>query len=149
MSTSLVQQISTAIHENERIPEECIAYFEQRTLDEFYDFVMSEFRASKESTGLTKATLAKRIGRGPEQVNRLLAYPGNWTIHTVVRLLLGIAGKEAILNSSSIFNRPPSNMRMEDVLDDDAIQKIDLRDKLPIYPGTSNLVSVTSLNPRS
>jgi len=129
MSTSLVKQISTAIHDNERIPEECIAYIEQRTIDEFYDFVMTEFKASKESVGLTKAMLAKRIGRGPEQVNRLLADPGNWTIHIVARLLLGIAGKEAILNSSSIFNRPSSNMRMEDILDENAIQKVDLGER--------------------
>ncbi|MEC7593676.1 MAG: hypothetical protein VYA64_09600, partial [Pseudomonadota bacterium] len=51
----------------------------------------AEFRKS----GLTQAELARRMGRRPEVVSRMLGAPGNWRLDTVSDLLFAISGAEA------------------------------------------------------
>jgi len=53
-----------------------------------YDVVIKDFKQS----GLSKADLAKRMGRAPEVVGRLLARPGNWEADTYADLLFCISG---------------------------------------------------------
>lgn len=118
MSVSLEKQILTAIQKQERIPESVIAYLEQRALNEFHDYVLTLFKEERNRSSLTKAKLARRIGRGPEQINRLLANPSNWTIATVARLLAGIAAHEAKLTSDPICGRVPQNSHMGALLDE-------------------------------
>ena len=107
------------VHSGEPIPPEKLAYFEQRALNGFYDYVMTRFLEEKERSQLTKAKLAERIGRGPDQINRWLASPTNWTIATVARLLVGIAGEEPVLSSESLLGRVPTNEYWESVLGED------------------------------
>lgn len=73
-----------------RVAPPVLSYFEGRNRYKVYDLVMDEFMAS----GLTKATLARRLGKRPEQINRLLKSPGNWTLDTVSNLLFAIRGGE-------------------------------------------------------
>lgn len=103
----------------EHIPEHKIAYLEQRALNSFYDFVLKKFEDERLNSNLTKAKLAFRIGRGPDQVNRWLASPSNWTIGTLARLLVGIAGEEPTPQSKSLSGRPPQNTHTMSLLDDD------------------------------
>ena len=56
-----------------------------------FDLVHAEFRKS----GLTQAELARRMGRRPEVVSRMLGAPGNWRLDTVSDLLFAISGAEA------------------------------------------------------
>ncbi len=72
------------------IPAGTLAYFRARNRNRLYDLVMQEFVAS----GITRATLARRLKRRPEVVSRLLGAPGNWTLDTVSDLLFAIDGGE-------------------------------------------------------
>jgi hypothetical protein len=69
---------------------------------------LSKFEAAREE-GLTKNALAKRIGRDPAQVHRLLATPNNLTIDSVAVLLAGIAAEELLPYSKSLLDRPARN----------------------------------------
>jgi len=89
------------------------AYFQARTRNKLYDFVLRRFLAEKRN-GLTKAVLARRIGRKPEAITRLLGAPGNWTIDTVCDLLLGISGEELLPDARSPLDGPIRNITAVD-----------------------------------
>jgi transcriptional regulator with XRE-family HTH domain len=127
------------IESGEPIPEANLAYLEQRALNHFYDYVIGRFLERSQANGLTKAKLAKRIGRGQDQVNRLLASPGNWTIGTVARLLAGIAGEEPILVSESLIGRPARNSTVLDSLEDVEIET----NHISKTANSSNTISMT------
>lgn len=95
------------------IPEEKLAYFEQRAMNNFYAFVLRKFIAS----GVKKSELSSRVSISPSQLTRYLASPSNWTIATVQRLLIGICGEEVFLSSEPLIGRPPQNHTMVDLLD--------------------------------
>ena len=67
-----------------------LAYFRQRQHDRLFDLEHAEFRKS----GLTQAELARRMGRRPKVVSRMLGAPGNWRLDTVSDLLFAISGAE-------------------------------------------------------
>ena len=109
-STSFLHEVESG----EPIPAGKMAYFEQRALNNFYAFVVGKFLKS----GLRKSDLARRINLSQPQLNRYLASPGNWTVATIQRLLVGIAGEEAFLDSTPFSGRTPKNLSMIDLLDD-------------------------------
>jgi hypothetical protein len=82
------------------------AYFRARLKNRLYDLVLTKFAAQ---SGLTRAILARRMGKKPEVVSRLLGAPGNWTLDTVSDLLLAIAGEELDATSTNPQSRPPRN----------------------------------------
>ena len=73
---------------DERIPERTLGYVSQYTKDAMFDFVTTAFIES----GLSKSSLAKRLGKDPAQLTRILHQPGNWTIETCAELLFAING---------------------------------------------------------
>jgi hypothetical protein len=89
MTTSQTQSFLTEILEGERIPVGKLEYFRARLQSRLHQLVLAEF-LRQEDRGLHQAELARRIGRKPEVVNRLLGAPGNWTLNTVSDLLLGM-----------------------------------------------------------
>ena len=103
--TSLLSEISEGAPE----PREKLAYFQARLQARLYDFVMSRFEDVAEQDGLTRAELARRIGRKPEIITRLFSSPGNWRLATVSDLLIGIAGEELEMGSASVLNRGRRN----------------------------------------
>jgi hypothetical protein len=88
-----------------RIPLETQLYFRARNKNRAYDAVIREFLKS----GLSQATLARRLGKRPEIISRLLGAPGNWTLDTVSDLLLAISGSEVKYEISSPFERRKRN----------------------------------------
>jgi hypothetical protein len=93
-----------------------LAYLAARAQNRYHDYVLRRFLAAQEEEGLTKAELARRIGKRPELITRLLAAPGNWTFDTVARLLAGIAGEELIPHSERLLGRPQRNHTQPDHL---------------------------------
>lgn len=87
------------------------AYLGRRAQNKYYDYVMTRFRQS----GMTQADLARRIGKGTDRVNRLLANPGNWTVETAAVLLAGICGEELLPHSLPFAGRAKRNMRQFDI----------------------------------
>jgi hypothetical protein len=74
-----------------------------------YELVVSEFLKKERAGELSRADLARRIGRKPEQITRWLGAPGNWTIETVSDLLLAISKAELNFELSPLENRAPRN----------------------------------------
>lgn len=70
------------------VSERALGYVSASLRLEMYQLVLTAFREAK----ISQSTLAKRLGKRPEQVSRLLSGPGNWTIDTVAQLLFAIDG---------------------------------------------------------
>lgn len=87
------------------IPLGTRAYIGQRARNNYYDFVMEKYRESK----LSQAMLARRTGKHPAQINRMLANPSNWTIETVAILLAAICAEELIPSSTPFAGRARRN----------------------------------------
>lgn len=85
------------------IPPGKRAYFQERLRNRIYNLILEEFINKSENGNLTQKTLAWRIGKEPDQLNRWLSSPGNWTIDIISDLLLGISGSELELSIKSVY----------------------------------------------
>ena len=90
-------------------------YFEQRLRNKFHSFLLDKFGEAQEA-GLTKAELARRIGKTPDVINRWLGAPSNLTLDTVCDLLLGISGEELFPRTTSPFEYNKTNYSLFDDL---------------------------------
>jgi hypothetical protein len=122
MSTSRKKPLLSEIKSGDPLPPHTLAYFQERLKNRIFNYVLGKFLEA-EREGLTKAELARRIGKRPEIVTRLLGAPGNWTLDTVSDLLLGIAAEELEPETRSLLNRPRRNY-----------EGIDWEAKLPLKP---------------
>jgi len=91
----------------EKIPLGTIGYFEARNKGLAHDLVISEFLES----GITQAELARRLGKTPAQVNRLLGAPGNWTLDTFSVVLFAISGAQPKYSLAYPLKEHPRNYR--------------------------------------
>lgn len=78
------------------IPEDKLAYFRRRLANNVYAIVVNEFLRQEERDGLTRAKLARRIRRRPEQITKWFSSSSNWTIETLSDLLLGMKCEPSI-----------------------------------------------------
>jgi hypothetical protein len=95
-------------HAGPPIPMGKRAYFQQRLRIRVFNFLLEKF-VQAQKKGLNKNILAKRIGRPPEVINRWLGTPSNLTLDSISDLLLGIAGEELELGSSSPLGKVANN----------------------------------------
>lgn len=111
MTTSSTSQTSflSEIVSGQAIPLGKLAYFRERFRDRLYELVVSEFLRKEKAGELSRADLARRIGRKPEQITRWLGAPGNWTLETVSDLLLGITKAELDFKLAPLENRIKRN----------------------------------------
>ena len=105
--TQLLNEIAVG-PDGPTIPESKRVYFQERCRARLFDFIIGRF-LSGQKDGLTKAKLARRIGKPPEVINRWLGAPSNLTIDSLSDLLLGIGAEEPEFTSSSVLNRTPTN----------------------------------------
>jgi hypothetical protein len=96
-----LEQFSFAFDDSGTIKGTERAYFSQRLRNRVRGVLLERFFEAQ-TAGLTKAELARRIGRPPEMVHRWLAAPRNLTLDTVCELLLGISGEEFMLTTAPI-----------------------------------------------
>lgn len=110
MRTSQMQFLSEmkAGHDGPTIPEPTRVYFQERLKNRFFEFLLNRF-LEQQKFGLTKAKLARRIGRTPDVINRWLSAPSNLTLETASDLLLGINSEELEMDASSLLNRSATN----------------------------------------
>ena len=101
---------------DEAIPNVTLAYFQARHRSRIYEAILREFLKS----GITQASLARRMGKRPEQVNRMLGAPGNWTLDTVSDLLFAISGAEPVYGVRYPLWEPPRNFRQPEWLSQEA-----------------------------
>jgi hypothetical protein len=108
VATSQKKSVLSQIESDDIIPAGTMAYLCERARNNFFDYVLAKFRLA-EANGLTKAKLARRIGKTPDRVSHLLGSPGNWTIDTGAELLVGICREELIPASEPFIGRKPKN----------------------------------------
>jgi hypothetical protein len=71
------------------------AYFQERLKARVYELIVNSFLNQCEAnSSLTQASIARRLEKRPEQINRWLSGPSNLTLETVSDLVLGICGGE-------------------------------------------------------
>jgi hypothetical protein len=95
-----------------RVPDTTLVYFRERNRLRVFELVLSEFVSS----GIPQACLARRTGRRPEVVNRILSAPGNLTLDTVSDFLFAISGAEPSYGVQYPLDRPPRNYNEPDWL---------------------------------
>jgi hypothetical protein len=103
--TQLLSEIAAG-HDGPMIPESKRVYFQERFRGRIFDFLVGRF-VREQKNGLTKAVLARRIGKPPEMINRWLGMPSNLTLDTMSDLLLGICAEELTPKSEPILDRSP------------------------------------------
>ncbi len=98
MTTSQTRSFLIEVVEGSPIPVGKLEYFRARLQSRLHQLVLNEWLC-QEDQGLTQAELARRIGRKPEVINRLLGAPGNWTVNTVSDLLIGMGAEPEFIVS--------------------------------------------------
>lgn len=98
MTTSQTTPFLSEILQGGRISERKLAYFRARFKNRLHELVLSTFLGLEKQQAISRASLAKRLARKPEQITRWLGAPGNWELDTVSDLLLGM-GYEARLSA--------------------------------------------------
>jgi len=124
-------------HDGPQIPNAKLAYFRERLRGRVFEFILLKFLAEQEN-GLTKAKLARRIGKTSDIINRWLGSPSNLTIDTISDLLIGIAAEEPELSSRTLLNRPLVNYSHLDDLPSSA------EDSSPIRQESSEATALAS-----
>ena len=104
MTTSLVPSLRE-IAEGTKIPKATLLFFRERLKLELHQALLREFVRQERAGLVTRKKLAERIGKHPEQITRLLASPGNWTLGTLSDLFLGM-GTEPTFGSRRIVQHP-------------------------------------------
>jgi hypothetical protein len=110
--TQLLNEIAAG-HDGPVIPESKRVYFQERFRGRIFDFLLNRF-AREQRNGLTKAKLARRVGKPPEVINRWLGAPSNLTSDSICDLLLGICGEEMETTGVSLLNRESVIVKVSD-----------------------------------
>jgi hypothetical protein len=90
MTTSQPNAFLSEILSGQPIPAGKLAYFRGRLSHRIHELVLDEFARLEEEGKITRAGLARRINRKPEQITRWLGMAGNLETDTVSDLLLGM-----------------------------------------------------------
>jgi hypothetical protein len=98
--------------DDNRVVDTTLVYFRERNRLRIFELVLGEFINS----GITQACLARRSGRRPEVVNRILSTPGNLTLDTVSDFLFAISGAEPAYGVQYPLDSPPRNYKEPDWL---------------------------------
>jgi hypothetical protein len=109
MTSSVETSIRSEVSNRASLSKGTRAYFRARTRNRLYNLVMQKYREHRAGEKLTQVEIARRMGRRPEVVNRLLMGPRNWTVDTISDLLLAIAGEELDATSTAPTVKPDRN----------------------------------------
>ena len=108
MTTYPKKLLTDAIYSDKPLRPFQISYFGERYRNRLHAEVLKLFHKECQKRGLTKADLARRLNKRPEQITRWLSAPGNWTLDTVSELMLAM-GYEPIVGSQMLAESVPSN----------------------------------------
>ena len=89
MTTSPTSFLSEIVS-GDVIPVGKLEYFRSRLSNKLHELIIDEFARLSETTGFTKAELARRIQKEPAQITRWLGTPSNWTLDTLSDLAVGM-----------------------------------------------------------
>jgi hypothetical protein len=123
-------------HSGPPIPESKRVYFQTRLRNRLFDYIVGRF-VREQKRGLTKAALARRIGKSPEVINRWLGSPSNLETDSISDLLLGICAEELTPQSESLLNQEPRNWTPAAWIDVSNTSKRGATLKLPVTEANS------------
>lgn len=89
----------------ERTSLDAEAYMRSRNQSLAHQMILAEFRKS----GISQAELAKRTGKGPDIISRLIGRPGNWTLNTLSDLLFAMSAAAPSYSVSYPLSVTPAN----------------------------------------
>lgn len=75
---------------DQSISEKEFAYAKRRYENQLYRAIVNAFAQEAKAGRISRASLAKRIGKKPEQITRWLSAPSNMTASTTSRILFGM-----------------------------------------------------------
>ncbi len=84
-----------------------LGYFERKLRNDFHASILKLFR-ERAASGMTKADLARKLDKRPEQITRWLSAPGNWTFDTAAALALAMDSRFEI-RAVPLEDTPPGN----------------------------------------
>ncbi|MFZ0694960.1 MAG: hypothetical protein WAN51_12585 [Alphaproteobacteria bacterium] len=105
MTTSLATSTLSKPVPGDQIPLGTLGYFRALNRSAAYELVVVEFQTS----GITQAELARRLGKGTDVVCRTLGAPGNWGLDTVSDYLFAIFGAVPVYSRSYPLEAPARN----------------------------------------
>lgn len=82
-----------------------LGYYERKLRNDFHAAILKLFQ---DEAGMTRADLARKLGKRPEQITRWLSAPGNWTFDTAAALALAM-GSRFEVKTVPLEDAPPSN----------------------------------------
>lgn len=112
MTTSPTTFLSEIVSQDQQIPLGKLVYFQERQRNRLHNLIATAYKEAN-AIGVTKAHVARRIHRKPEQITRWLSAPGNLTLDTISDLLLSIKGAELDFSISPLQGRVPANYQGE------------------------------------
>lgn len=122
MITSLASSILAEPQGDEQISPKSIAYASENARTQLHDLVLR----TCEDAGISKATLAKRLGKDPAQISRLLGGSGNWTIDTAAQLLFAANGSLLEAHAYLPLRQAHSNNRAPQCFNDENDSGVDI-----------------------
>jgi DNA-binding phage protein len=84
-----------------------LGYFERKLRNDFHAAILKLFR-ERAAAGMTRADLARKLDKRPEQITRWLSAPGNWTFDTAAALALAM-GSRFEITAVPLEEAPPDN----------------------------------------
>lgn len=96
MTTSQPATFLSEVISGVPIPPEKLGYFRGRFSNRLHELLLDLFVELERAGKITRASLARRIGKAPEQITRWLGAPGNLTLDTVSDLFLGMGYEPAV-----------------------------------------------------
>jgi len=93
---------------DEKISRGTFAYIKARVRHRVFDLIAREFKKS----GITQAQLARRWGKTPDIVCRLLSRPSNMEVDTVAEVLFAIGGAVPTISATYPINEFRGNFLM-------------------------------------
>ena len=101
MSTSQMQK-TPASSTNQPLSTREITYYNRRLQNAVFNEIVKAIVEEVKAGRISRAMLAKRIGKEPPQITRWLSGPSNLTLDTISTILLGM---NAVLDAKVVFSR--------------------------------------------
>jgi len=131
-------QLDQALSELE-IDKFWLGYFQEGFREDAHQQLLEHYEMLKKDSGLTRADLARKIGRRPEQVTRWLAAPTNLETDTIsdLGLAMGLVPKLRFEPVGNIFaaDKPNQGNAVSDF-----VARAETVTRIRLFPSNNNAV---------
>lgn len=108
VTTSAQTQLTLTSSPDKELSSRQLAFFEGLAQNRAHEAVLQLIERLAREGRLSRASLAKKLGRSPSQITRWLGSPGNWTLQTL-GILLGAMGYVPVISAHPINERVATN----------------------------------------